>query len=134
MLNTPGFSRAETQINHKIESILETMGIAQHADTEVGDLPYVIQRRVEISRALCLEPVVLLLDEPTAGLNNKEVDEICKDLGCSKYGFIRDAIKEKVVKIKNERTQESKREDPGTPQRNGQENRRVEADPAEDID
>jgi len=76
MLNTPGFIRAETQINHKIESILETMGIAQHADTEVGDLPYGIQRRVEISRALCLEPFVLLLDEPTAGLNAKEVDEI----------------------------------------------------------
>jgi len=76
MINTPGFARAETQVNTRIGSILETLGIAQHADAEVGDLPYGIQRRVEIARALCLEPVVLLLDEPTAGLNPKEVDEI----------------------------------------------------------
>jgi len=76
MLHTPGFIRAETQADNRIDSVLETLGISQHADTEIDDLPYGIQRRVEIARALCLEPVVLLLDEPTAGLNPKEVDEI----------------------------------------------------------
>jgi len=76
MLHSPGFSRAETQVDNKIESVLQTIGIAEFADAEVDDLPYGILRRVEIARALCLEPVVLLLDEPTAGLNPKEVDEI----------------------------------------------------------
>jgi branched-chain amino acid transport system ATP-binding protein len=74
MLHTPGFGRAETQVNSRIKSVLEMLGISEYADAEVTDLPYGIQRRVEIARALCMDPVVL--DEPTAGLNPKEVDEI----------------------------------------------------------
>jgi branched-chain amino acid transport system ATP-binding protein len=76
MFHTPVFVRAETQVNGRIMSVLEMLGISEYADAEVTDLPYGIQRRVEIARALCMDPVVLLLDEPTAGLNPKEVDEI----------------------------------------------------------
>lgn len=76
ILNTPRFTRAEAEVNHKVERVLQTLGIIEYADMEVSDLPYGIQRRVEIARALCLEPIVLLLDEPTAGLNPKEVNEI----------------------------------------------------------
>ena len=76
MIRTPGFVKAETRVNGRIKSVLEMLGIAEYADAEVTDLPYGIQRRVEIARALCMDPVVLLLDEPTAGLNPKEVDEI----------------------------------------------------------
>lgn len=76
MLHTPGFVKSETVVDNKIDSVLETVGISEQGDTEVGDLPYGIQRRVEIARALCLEPIILLLDEPTAGLNPREVNEI----------------------------------------------------------
>lgn len=76
MLHTPGFAKSETLVDNKIDSVLETLGISEQGDTEVGDLPYGIQRRVEIARALCLEPIILLLDEPTAGLNPREVNEI----------------------------------------------------------
>ena len=76
MINTPGFVRAEKKVNTRIDSVLETLGISEFAGAEVTDLPYGIQRRVEIARALCMDPVILLLDEPTAGLNPKEVDEI----------------------------------------------------------
>lgn len=76
MLHTPGFVKSETIVDNKIDSVLETLGISEQGDTEVGDLPYGIQRRVEIARALCLEPIILLLDEPTAGLNPREVNEI----------------------------------------------------------
>ncbi len=76
MINTPGFVRAEKKVNTRIDNVLETLGISEYADAEVTDLPYGIQRRVEIARALCMDPVILLLDEPTAGLNPKEVDEI----------------------------------------------------------
>ncbi|MFB0506593.1 MAG: ABC transporter ATP-binding protein [Thermodesulfobacteriota bacterium] len=76
MLHTAGFVKSETIVDNKIDSVLETLGISEQGDTEVGDLPYGIQRRVEIARALCLEPIILLLDEPTAGLNPREVNEI----------------------------------------------------------
>jgi len=76
MFHTPVFVRAETQVNGRIRSVLEMLGILEYADADVTDLPYGIQRRIEIARALCMDPVVLLLDEPTAGLNPKEVDEI----------------------------------------------------------
>ena len=76
MLHTPGFVKSETFVDNKIDSVLETLGISEQGDSEVGDLPYGIQRRVEIARALCLEPIILLLDEPTAGLNPREVNEI----------------------------------------------------------
>lgn len=76
MLGTPSFSKAESDVNCKIADVLERLGIAEYADTNVVDLPYGIQRKVDIARALCVDPSALLLDEPTAGLNPREVDEV----------------------------------------------------------
>ena len=51
---------------------LEKIGLIDRADDPAGDLPYGAQRRLEIARAMCTEPVLLCLDEPAAGLNPRE--------------------------------------------------------------
>ncbi|MGE5247842.1 MAG: ATP-binding cassette domain-containing protein, partial [Verrucomicrobiota bacterium] len=64
------------RIEARALELLETMGIRHLADQAVLNLPYGAQRRVEIARALATEPKVLLLDEPTAGMNPEELVQI----------------------------------------------------------
>ncbi len=76
LIHSPSFNRQEIHINEQIDSVLAPLGIVEYADTIATDLPYGTQRRVEIARALCLDPQTMLLDEPTAGLNPSEIDDI----------------------------------------------------------
>jgi len=55
---------------------LRWVGLEAYADEKPENLPYGLQRRLEIARALALRPIVVLLDEPAAGLNPKEVSEL----------------------------------------------------------
>jgi branched-chain amino acid transport system ATP-binding protein len=55
---------------------LEAVGLYSRADDPAGALPYGAQRRLEIARAMCTDPVLLCLDEPAAGLNPRETDEL----------------------------------------------------------
>jgi branched-chain amino acid transport system ATP-binding protein len=70
---TPRRHREEREIEEKAYSLLELVGIGHLADQVVVNLPYGAQRRVEMARALATEPKILLLDEPTAGMNPEEL-------------------------------------------------------------
>ena len=66
------FKQAEKAAVEKAVYWLEHVGLVDRADDAAGDLPYGDQRRLEIARAMCLDPLVLCLDEPAAGLNPRE--------------------------------------------------------------
>lgn len=66
----------EREAERRARELLELAGVSQYADQIVTNLPYGAQRRVELARALALDPKVLFLDEPTAGMNPEELLEM----------------------------------------------------------
>ena len=76
ILGLPSYRRAEAQAVAKAVDWLTRLGLIDKADTAAGDLPYGTQRRIEIARALCVDPLLLCLDEPAAGLNPRESGEL----------------------------------------------------------
>lgn len=72
----PRTMREERAIVSMSLDILEKIGLANHADEFAKNLPYGAQRRLEIARALATEPLLLLLDEPAAGMNPQETQEL----------------------------------------------------------
>lgn len=76
LLRTPGFYREEAEILRTAMDRLNFAGIARYARQPAKNLPYGDQRKLEIARALASEPRLLLLDEPTAGMNARETSEI----------------------------------------------------------
>lgn len=69
---TPGSRRDEKENWLKVQEQLEFFNLTEFAATPTNSLPYGIQRRVEMARAMAVEPTLLILDEPAAGLNDKE--------------------------------------------------------------
>jgi branched-chain amino acid transport system ATP-binding protein len=76
ILGLSTYRRAEAQAIEKCKYWLDQVGLTARADDPAGDLPYGAQRRLEIARAMCTEPVLLCLDEPAAGLNPRESEEL----------------------------------------------------------
>ncbi len=68
--------REEDENERIARGLLELVGISQHEDQIVTNLPYGAQRRVELARALAIEPIILFLDEPTAGMNSEELEQM----------------------------------------------------------
>jgi branched-chain amino acid transport system ATP-binding protein len=70
------FLDAEVAALERAKYWLDKVALTERADDPAGDLPYGAQRRLEIARAMCTEPVLLCLDEPAAGLNPRESAEL----------------------------------------------------------
>ena len=80
LLRLPSYYKAEKAADKKAMELLEFMGLADVADVKAGSLPYGVQRRLEIARALATNPSVLLLDEPAAGMNPSETAELTEQI------------------------------------------------------
>ena len=76
LFGAPSYARAQQRAIDKARYWLDRVGLAHRADDTAGALPYGAQRRLEIARAMCTDPVLLCLDEPAAGLNNNESAEL----------------------------------------------------------
>jgi len=76
VLGFPSYASAERAALDRARSWLDRFGLAERADDPAGTLPYGAQRRLEVARAMCTDPVLLCLDEPAAGLNPRESAEL----------------------------------------------------------
>ena len=74
--NLPRKRREDAAEREHAEAIIESVGLAAHLHARVRDLPYGTQKLVELARAIALEPKLMLLDEPAAGMNNREIGRL----------------------------------------------------------
>ena len=77
-LRLPGAQREEMAHREFVERIIDFLEIQPYRKMQVGRLPYGLQKRVDLGRALAMEPQVLLLDEPMAGMNVEEKQDMCR--------------------------------------------------------
>ena len=84
----PSVRKAELRHREKVEDVIAFLGLERHRDSLIANLPYGVRKVVELGRALCVEPKLLLLDEPSSGLNVEEtegmgfwIQDIKEDLG-----------------------------------------------------
>ncbi len=99
LLGFPGYRRAEAAAVEYARYWLDRVNLTSRADTDAGNLAYGEQRKLEIARAMCTDPVLLCLDEPAAGLNPNESLELNELLL-----FIRDEHKIGVLLIEHDMT------------------------------
>jgi branched-chain amino acid transport system ATP-binding protein len=80
LLWLPSTRREEVAHRARAEEVIDFLDLERYRKIPVQILPYGVRKRVELGRALCMEPKLLLLDEPTAGLNQEETEEMARYL------------------------------------------------------
>jgi branched-chain amino acid transport system ATP-binding protein len=96
MFRTRAQAQDEARLLKRAHELLDVMGLRKHATDVAGSLPYGSQRRLEIARALMLDPKLLLLDEPAAGMNSQEASELERQIR-----FLRDEMGLTVVLVEH---------------------------------
>ena len=76
MLRFPSYWKEEKEAKEKAKALLKIFDLDKYANMHAGNLPYGEQRKLEIARAMATEPKILLLDEPAAGMNPKETEDL----------------------------------------------------------
>lgn len=76
LFKTPGYRKSESEGLKQAKFWLDTLGLTEFANRQAGNLAYGQQRCLEIARCMCTQPKILMLDEPAAGLNPKETDDL----------------------------------------------------------
>ena len=87
VLRLPSYFRAEKEMNEKALELLKVFDLDGEADTISANLPYGKQRKLEIVRAMATNPKLLLLDEPAAGMNPNETEELMADIRFVRENF-----------------------------------------------
>jgi branched-chain amino acid transport system ATP-binding protein len=115
LLFTPGVRREELRHREAVEAIIDFLDLANYRDQRISGLPYGVRKVVELARALCAEPKLLLLDEPASGLNTEETEEVAywiedikNDLGITVIMIEHDmslvsAVSDRVLALNNGR-------------------------------
>jgi branched-chain amino acid transport system ATP-binding protein len=90
LLFLPGVERQELQFREIVEGVIDLLSLQRYRNQVIGSLPYGVRKMVEVARALCIQPRLLLLDEPSSGLNPEEtedvsfwIEDINKDFGAT---------------------------------------------------
>ena len=97
LLHTKKYKQNEKLIDEKANELLEIFNLKELKDIEASSLPYGAQRRLEIARALATNPKILLLDEPAAGMNPQETEELMNTIK-----FVRDKFNICILLIEHD--------------------------------